>query len=146
MRRSLREIGPCDLSKLSPDHRCPGLQDAGGDWALPFRGSSCRRAAALADRIYSSFANANPISRLGTIPNNRSGILEKKKAKKRFGKTKNRRFLYMVDFRAVDPSFQRLRRIDPSSLFYADPAAAAAAAAVEDVRLSPADMNFFPPR
>ncbi|XP_052141818.1 uncharacterized protein LOC127761549 [Oryza glaberrima] len=51
----------------------------------------------------------------------------------------------MVDFRAVDPSFQRLRRIDPSSLFYADPAAAAAAAAVEDVRLSPADMNFFPP-
>lgn len=108
--------------------------------------SSCRRAAALADRIYStptsSLANVNPISRLGTNPNNRSGILEEKKVKK----TKSRRFLYMVDFRAVDSSFQRLRRIDPSSLFYADRAAAAASpAAVEDVRLPPTDINFFPP-
>uniref|UniRef100_A0A0E0JVF8 Uncharacterized protein n=1 Tax=Oryza punctata TaxID=4537 RepID=A0A0E0JVF8_ORYPU len=55
--------------------------------------SSCRRAAAffaLADRIHSTpTSRPNPISRLGTIPN-RSGILEEKKMKKGFGKTKNR--------------------------------------------------------
>uniref|UniRef100_A0A0E0JVF7 Uncharacterized protein n=1 Tax=Oryza punctata TaxID=4537 RepID=A0A0E0JVF7_ORYPU len=56
----------------------------------------------------------------------------------------------MVDFRDKDPSFQRLRRIDPSSLFYAPPLDRAAApspspAAVEDARLPPTDTTFLPP-